>query len=98
MEDDSKSVPAAQERLILSQGGREIVSLGRKDVAVFGLMIAVTMVLSVLGSKPARTERSIRALAACGAERQECRDRVTLVADHRQGNRRLQPKSRESYD
>lgn len=75
MEDDSKSVPAAQDRLILSQGGREIVSLGRK--AVCGIMIAVTMGLLALSSKPARTERSMRVLAACGAEQQECRDRVT---------------------
>jgi hypothetical protein len=78
MAESAESVSGALGRLVLSQNGREILSLGRKGVVVCGVLLAATMVTStprhLVQTRWARLERT---LAVCGAERQECRDRET---------------------
>lgn len=73
----------SQERLVLSQGGRELVSLGRKGMVVCCVLFAALTSVSGLrhlnlALNGSRGERLMRELAVCGAERQECRDRVTV--------------------
>lgn len=78
MAESTESVSGARGRLVLSQNGREILSLGRKGVFVCGVLMAAIMGLSTLRHLgQTRWARWERTLTVCGAERQECRDRVT---------------------